>query len=369
MKNGMERLLGILLLFLFSCQSNNETKTVHKSITSKHDSKKPISQDSLFKLQLNFDENFVQIFPPKISKNVVPAEYPNQDQEWIRIYEFEANRDFNGDQKNDVIVCFGGCGSGGCLYGVFIKQYGSYYRLAFFDYLKNKEYEIEKNGCLKIVSSEELNPYDPSQLQISSFQYDKRKHAYQLDTSYVFSDQTDDLEFSTVLKDLDHDGVKDSCIYNPNRSVLTCKLSSQHFKSMRSKSNLTDEWNSGIRATKNGFEFYVNYMRAGFSHQFQYNGQTKKIRLIGMNRYEFGNAANDGSGKSSVNLLTNDYMGEWNYYNLDRQKLIKMGTIRTKMYFPKVTLENYDGGFQSDYAEKCSTLYENKKQKMMEQED
>jgi hypothetical protein len=62
-------------------------------------------------------------------------------------------------------------------------------------------------------------------------------------------------------------------------------------------------------------------------------------------------------------------MGEWNYYNVIRQKLIKTGTIRTKMYFPKVTLENYDGGFQSDYAEKCSTLYENKKQKMMEQED
>ena len=366
MKNGMERLLGILLLFLFSCQSNNETKTDHKSITSKHDSKKAISQDSLFKLQLNLDY-FVQIFPPKISKNVVPAEYPNQDQEWIRIDEFEADRDFNGDQKNDVIVCFGGCGSGGCLYGVFIKEYGSYYRLAFFDYLKNKEYEIEKNGCLKIVSSEELNAYDPSQLQISNFKYDKRKHAYQLDTSYVFSDQTDDIEFSTVLKDLDHDGVKDSCIYNPNRSVLTCKLSTQHFKAIRSKPNLTDEWNSGIRATKNGFEFYVNYMRAGFAHQFQYDGQTKKIRLIGMSRYEFGNAANDGSGKSSVNLLTNDYMGEWNYYNLDRQKLIKMGTIRTKMYFPKVTLENYDGGFQSDYAEKCSALYENKKQKMMEQ--
>ncbi len=136
---------------------------------------------------------------------------------------------------------------------------------------------------------------------------------------------------------------------------------------MKSKPSLTDERNAGIRATKNGFEFYVNYMRAGFAHQFRYDGQTKKIRLIGMSRYEFGNAANDGSGKSSVNLLTNDYMGEWNYYNLDRQKLIKMGTIRTKMYFPKETLENYDGGIQGDYAEKCSALYENKKQKMLGQ--
>jgi hypothetical protein len=44
-----------------------------------------------------------------------------------------------------------------------------------------------------------------------------------------------------------------------------------------------------------------------------------------------------------------------------------MGTIRTKMYFPKETLENYDSGIQGDYAEKCSALYENKKQKMLGQ--
>lgn len=353
----MKRLLGIILLVVFSCQSNNETRTEHTHLKSNLNQKQTICQDSLFLVRLNLDDHFVQIFPPKISKNVVPAEYPNQDQEWVRIDEFEADRDFNGDQKTDVIVCFGGCGSGGCMYGVFIKQFGSYYRLAFFDYLKNKEYEIEKNGCLKIVSSEELNPYDPSQLQISSFWYDKRKHAYQLDTSYVFTDKSDELELSTVWKDLDHDGVKDSCIYDPNRSVIICKLSTQQFKVMRSKPDLTQEWNAGIRATKNGFEFYENHNRAGCANQFQYDDQTKKIRLIGMSRYEFGNAANDGSGKSSVNLLTNDYIGEWNYYNLIRQKLIKMATIRTKMYFPKVTLENYDGGLQGEYAEKCSALY------------
>ena len=357
----MTRLLSILLLILFSCRSNNETKTDHTHLKSKDEHKKPIYQDSLFLLELNLTNGFVQIFPPKISKNVVPSEYPNQ--EWFRSTEFEADRDFNGDQKTDVIVSFGGCGSGGCQYGVFIKQFGSYYRLAFFDYLKNKEYEIEKNGCIKIVSSEELNPYDPSQLQISSFSYEKRKHAYQLDTSYVFIDQSDELELSTVLKDLDHDGVKDSCFYNPSRSVIICKLSTQQFKSMKSKQDLTQEWNAGIRATKNGFEFYENYNRAGFAHQFKYDDQTKKIRLIGMNEYAYGNAVHDGSGESSVNLLTNDFIGEWNYYDLIHNKLIKMPTIRTKMYFPKITLEKFDGGFQGDFAEKCRELYEKQEAK------
>ena len=95
----MKRLLGIILLVVFSCQSNNETKTDLKQIISKQDPKKPVSQDSFFLLQLNFDNDFVQIFPPKISKNVVPAEYPKQ--EWVRSNEFEADRDFNGDQNSN----------------------------------------------------------------------------------------------------------------------------------------------------------------------------------------------------------------------------------------------------------------------------
>lgn len=54
-----------------------------------------------------------------------------------------------------------------------------------------------------------------------------------------------------------------------------------------------------------------------------------------MSRYEFGNATNEGSGESSVNLLTEDYIGNWNYFdhlaNNEEGELAKIPTIKTKM--------------------------------------
>jgi hypothetical protein len=83
-----------------------------------------------------------------------------------------------------------------------------------------------------------------------------------------------------------------------------------------------------------------------------------------MSRYEFGPANNDGCGKSSLNLVTNNYIGEWYHYDMTKEELIKMPTIKTKMYFPKIYLEHYDGRYQSEYEEKCSELYYKQKKKM-----
>lgn len=106
-------------------------------------------------------------------------------------------------------------------------------------------------------------------------------------------------------------------------------------------------------------------MRAGYAAQFRYEPKDKKIRLIGMSRYEFGPANNDGSGKSSVNLLTNDYIGEWNYYDLDKSRLIKMPTIKTKMTFKKKFLTDFDESVLYDFGSQCSELYLAKKEKLI----
>ena len=146
--------------------------------------------------------------------------------------------------------------------------------------------------------------------------------------------------------------------------MIFCKLSSQNFKAIYSQENLSDEINSGVQETKNGFEFINHFMRAGYASQFRYEAKDQKIRLIGMSRYEFGPANNNGSGKSSVNLLTNNYIGEWYHYDMDKEKLVKMPVIKTKMYFPKTYLEDYDGQSHSEYGEKCSALYYLEKKKM-----
>jgi hypothetical protein len=81
------------------------------------------------------------------------------------------------------------------------------------------------------------------------------------------------------------------------------------------------------------------------------------IPLIGMNLYEFGNAANDGSGESSVNLLTDDYIGNWHYYDHEKDKLIAIPPIKTKMHFEKIYLESFSSDTYFDYATRCAELY------------
>ena len=175
--------------------------------------------------------------------------------------------------------------------------------------------------------------------------------------------------FSQIItKDLDKDGIKDIIAFDHEHSKLSCNLSTNNFKPVMYYGMETmEEPNSGIRETKSGFEFFVNHMRAGFANQFRYEKKDKKIRLIGMSRYELGSANHDGSGESSVNLLTNNYIGEWNYYDDKNEKLIKMQPIKTKMYFPKIYLENYDTSYQIQYLDKCTELYHEQKKKMKNQ--
>lgn len=88
-----------------------------------------------------------------------------------------------------------------------------------------------------------------------------------------------------------------------------------------------------------------------------------------MSRFEFGPANNDGSGESSVNLLTNQYIGKWSYYDLNKDYLVKMPEIRAKMIFPKIYLEDFSSDIYFDYSEKCSELYYKKKQYLLNKKE
>lgn len=164
-----------------------------------------------------------------------------------------------------------------------------------------------------------------------------------------------------TVKDLDKDGVKDTVYLDKEHAIIVCKLSSNSFQSILSKPIETLNDQSGIKETKNGFEFYTDWMRSGYKNQFRFNQKTKKIQLIGMSRYELGNYAHDGSGESSVNLLTNDYIGHWNYCKLNKNdelgELITLPTIKTKMKMSIINLESFNENSYFDYADKCSALY------------
>ena len=160
-----------------------------------------------------------------------------------------------------------------------------------------------------------------------------------------------------LVKDIDNDGKNDTIFIDVEKSTIVCKLSTLNYESISSKPIEILNEPSGIIETKNGFAFFNGWMRAGYKNQFRYNSKTKRIQLIGMSRYEFGNAANDGSGESSVNLLTGDYIGNWNYYDMEKDSLIKIPTIRTKMKFKTINLEDFSDETYFNYAEKCAELY------------
>src|SRR5690606_39615291 len=89
-----------------------------------------------------------------------------------------------------------------------------------------------------------------------------------------------------LLKDLDNDGIKDSIYIDEDRYTIICRLSTQNIEIITSKPIEALNYPSGVKETKNGFEFFNDWMRAGYKNQFKYNPKTKKIQLIGMSRYE-----------------------------------------------------------------------------------
>src|SRR5690554_3383922 len=139
-----------------------------------------------------------------------------------------------------------------------------------------------------------------------------------------------------LVKDIDFDGINDTIYVDTEKGVIVCQLSTRNFQTIESKPISINE-HAHISETKNGFKFSHPEMRSGFSAQFRYDKNKKRIRLIGMKIYSFGNAAQDGSGEASVNLLTNRYIGDWNYYdylaNDEEGELISIPTIKAKMNF------------------------------------
>ncbi|UUV20482.1 hypothetical protein [Paenimyroides aestuarii] len=171
-----------------------------------------------------------------------------------------------------------------------------------------------------------------------------------------------------LIKDIDFDGKKDSVYMDDKESRIVCRLSTQNFKKIKSQPIEILNEMSGIIDAKNGFVFFNDWMRAGYKNHFRYNKKTKKIQLIGMSRYEFGNAVNDGSGESSVNLLTSDYIGNWNYFddlaNNEEGELVKLPTIKTKMKFQEINLEDFSEDTYFGFSERCSKLYYQQKEKI-----
>lgn len=168
-----------------------------------------------------------------------------------------------------------------------------------------------------------------------------------------------------LTKDIDFDGKNDTVYIDQKELKIVCRLSTQNFKKLKSKPIEMSSDNTFIKATRNGFEVRNNWMRSGYAGQFRYEKTEKRIRLIGITEYAFGNAANDGSGEASANLLTGDYIGNWNYYdhlaNNENGELVKIPTIKIKIKFKKIYLEEFDEESYFSYSTQLEGIVEQHK--------
>lgn len=188
----MTNSLGFLLLLLIFTLSKEDFSSSADSLKSKklNRSVGNVVDDSLFVIIKNVQENSVQIVPPKSSNFILPDSA-------ITIHPFKYG-DFNADGKEDILVSLGACGTGGCVYGLFINHDENHYSLAFMDYLKNVEFEITENGFWTIFSSEEIEAYNPSKLFVSIYKFDKKTYIYVLDSTYIHYDK----ETETMINEM-----------------------------------------------------------------------------------------------------------------------------------------------------------------------
>lgn len=157
--------------------------------------------------------------------------------------------------------------------------------------------------------------------------------------------------------DIDKDGIQDSITLDSARMKIICKLSTQDYKPIESL-ELDNYGNLDyIMVGDEGFSYTNNWMRAGYSCYFAYDEEKKRIRLVSMTRYEFGNAVGDGRGESGVDLLTGEYEGDWSYADYEISELFDLPTIKEHMPFPTIYLEDFSDETYFDFAKRCAALF------------
>jgi len=179
-----------------------------------------------------------------------------------------------------------------------------------------------------------------------------------LSTKLVFAQTT-----RKIVKDFDGDGKKDSVFIDSDKDILMLWLSTQKYKRVESKEITHLNFGNTLVATTKGFEFWNDYDRSGFISVFAYDKIAKKMQLVQMRRSDdlLGrDHPNEGLYESSVNLLTNKYVGV--IRNKVKGKVVKTN-ITAELVFPKTYLETFSDLINFDYQAKCIALYNKSRSK------
>lgn len=143
-----------------------------------------------------------------------------------------------------------------------------------------------------------------------------------------------------VTADLDGDSKPDKFWLAGDQ--VQYQLSTQKNVTKSSKALDISSFNNSLSITKNVITLSMWAMRYGHTLKFRYDKASGDFRIIGYDSENFGPANNDGSGTSSYNLLTGDYVANWNRWDEQKEKLIPEPTIRKKIPAKKYLLLKLD---------------------------
>ncbi len=143
-----------------------------------------------------------------------------------------------------------------------------------------------------------------------------------------------------ITADLDGDGKPDKFWIAGDK--LHYQLSTQNSAPKSSKPLDIEGLNNSLKVSKNVVAVSLWAMRSGTEYKLRYDKTQGDFRVIGYDSENFGPATNDGSGKSSYNLLTGDYVANWNHFDMKQEKLIALPTIKKKSPAKKYFLATFD---------------------------
>lgn len=168
------------------------------------------------------------------------------------------------------------------------------------------------------------------------------KAQFKLPEGYTISLDMNDSSLS-IKADFNKDGKKDlfAIISNQEKTRLVSFLSKgKKFVMHLSKEMEYFDCCSSILFEKNILKLSSNGMRYFEYYKLRYNPKISTFEVIGIDSESFGNAAHDGAGTQSLNLLNGQY--EYSFYTANSDSTGTTNTGNKKLKLPvKYTITNF----------------------------
>lgn len=142
---------------------------------------------------------------------------------------------------------------------------------------------------------------------------------------------------------LDMDGEGDFIWYDVADSAIVLRLSSRGYEdfSVRYPLAVEDGYPRDHLLIGDKGEFLVMSpgMRCYEYDAYRYETVSGRFRLVKCLHKNYGNAANDGMGTMSLDLLTGIFTGEWTYYDYEAEKLVPLPKVTVLVDNPPIYLD------------------------------